>query len=460
MLASGKVKHPSEKKVLNLILFTVSFLIGVLIVKGSDVLSPAKSASTLVLVAICFLLLYLFLLHFRSEILEVSRKVFFILALILLFLLAARLVLFNPSRDLIFIVPFALIPVLVRTFYDSRLALFILLITLILASFMISDPFRFIIINILAGVVAILSLSDINRKFRLAFSSLVVTLTYLIIYTAFELREHESFGNIDISTFRWFAGNGFLILAGYPVITLFERKFYFLSDISLLELSHSGSPLLRRLSEEAPGSYQHSLQVANLAEAAAREIGANVLLTRAGSLYHDIGKIISPMYFIENQNPEKSPHVNLDPAESSRMIISHVENGVKLAKEYKLPVQIIDFIKTHHGTSKAYYFYRMYLDRGALPESAEDDFKYRGPRPFSRETAIVMMADAVEAASRTIEKYTDESISELVERIIIFQEHEDQFSDAPLTFRDIAEIKEVFKKRLLNIYHSRIAYPG
>lgn len=241
---------------------------------------------------------------------------------------------------------------------------------------------------------------------------------------------------------------------------MFERKFYFLSDISLLELSHSGSPLLRRLSEEAPGSYQHSLQVANLAEAAAREIGANVLLTRAGSLYHDIGKVISPMYFIENQNIEKSPHVNLDPAESSRMIISHVENGVKLAKEYKLPVQIIDFIKTHHGTSKAYYFYRMYLDMGALPESAEEDFKYRGPRPFSRETAIVMMADAVEAASRTIERYTDESISELVERIIIFQEQEDQFSDAPLTFRDIAEIKEVFKKRLLNIYHSRVAYPG
>jgi putative nucleotidyltransferase with HDIG domain len=276
---------------------------------------------------------------------------------------------------------------------------------------------------------------------------------------ALAMRKTGSISSINMADLRWFVGNGILILSGYPLISLFEKRFYFLSDSTMLELSDSNHPLLRRLSEDAPGSYQHSLQVANLAEAASRAVGANVLLTRTGSLYHDIGKISSPWYFIENQLPEKSPHLELNPAESSRLILNHVDEGVLLAQKYKIPVQIIDFIRTHHGTTKAYFFYKKYLEMGRNAEGMEKYFIYKGPKPFSREMAIVMMADAIEAASRTLEKYTDESISELVERIILIQEQEEQFSDAPLTFRDISEIKAVFKKRLSNIYHPRIAYP-
>lgn len=194
---------------------------------------------------------------------------------------------------------------------------------------------------------------------------------------------------------KWFIGNGLLILSGYPIISVFEKKFYFLSDTTMLELSDSNAPLLRRLSDEAPGSYQHSLQVANLAEAASRAIGANVLLARTGSLYHDIGKIANPRYYIENQAFDDSPHLDLEPVVSSRYIINHVDEGVKLAQEYKLPVQIIDFIRTHHGTTKAYYFYKKFLEKEKNGSGNADEFQYKGPRPFSREMAIVMMADAV-----------------------------------------------------------------
>ena len=459
IIKSGKGNNPLGKKTITMLLFSISVIVNVLIIISVKDFSLLSMAGSLILVSACCLLLYLFLLHFRKDILEVSRKVLFILAVITFFIFITRLVLENSDINIIYLVPFALIPVLIRTFYDARLALFILLITLILTGFLLLDPFKFIIINILAGIVAILSLSNINRRYKILFSAIVVTITYFVVYLAFEAGAVDKISEINTGCFKWFAGNGILILTGYPVISLFEHRFYFLSDSTLLELSDSGSPLLRRLAEEAPGSYQHSLQVANLAEAAARAIGANVLLARTGSLYHDIGKIKSPGYFIENQNSESSPHIDLDPFESSKVIIKHVEEGVRLASQFKLPVQIIDFIRTHHGTSKAYYFYRKYLESGVNSKSLEDNFQYKGPKPFSKEMAIVMMADAVEAASRTLEKHNEESIDELVERTIIFQEAEDQFSDAPLTFRDISDIKAVFKKRLSNIYHSRIAYP-
>jgi putative nucleotidyltransferase with HDIG domain len=259
--------------------------------------------------------------------------------------------------------------------------------------------------------------------------------------------------------FMFFGGNGILVLISYPLIFIFEQKFLLLSDTTLLELSDTNQPLLRKLAEEAPGSFQHSLQVANLAEEAARIINANLLLVRAGSLYHDIGKIANPKYFIENKSDEINPHEKLNPKQSSRLIINHVKNGVVLAKNYKLPVQIIDFIKTHHGTTVAYFFYKKYLDQYPAETGAEKAFKYPGPKPFSKETAIVMMADAVEASSRSLGNYTEESISELVERIIYLQEQDGQFSDVPLTFKDMSDVKNVFKKRLSNIFHARIAYP-
>ena len=459
MSLTEKVSKPAKKDFLNIILFIISIF--TVVAAGTDVnnIFIIDIAGDIIIVSTCYLLLYLFLSHFRHEIMDVSRKMFFILAAILAFVLLTRFATTLPQKDIVFLIPFALIPIVIRTFYDARLALFILLITLLLAGFMVPEPFEFIFISMIAGIVAILSLSDINRRYKLLFSSLVVTITYIIIYMALELRGAGSSGSMTLPDIKWFIGNGILILSGYPIISVFEKRFYFLSDSTMLELSDSSHPLLRRLSEEAPGSYQHSLQVANLAEAASRAIDANVLLARTGSLYHDIGKIISPLNFIENQPPDSSPHSNLDPAESSRLIISHVDDGVMLARKYKLPVQIIDFIRTHHGTTKTYFFYKKYLELNKKTRGIEKDFIYGGPKPFTRELAIVMMADAVEAASRTLENYTEDSISELVERIVMIQEHEDQFSDAPLTFRDISEIKAVFRKRLSNIYHSRIVYP-
>jgi putative nucleotidyltransferase with HDIG domain len=360
---------------------------------------------------------------------------------------------------ILFLVPFALIPIVISTFYDSRLALFIHIITIMLAGFIVPESFEFIFMNFIAGVAAIFSITNIYRRARLLFAAVVVVVSYSVIYFAFNSINFENTESISFSAYKLFAGNGLLILLSYPLIFLFEKKFFFLSASTLLELSDTNQPLLLRLAEEAPGSFQHSRQVANLAEEAARIVGANLLLARAGALYHDIGKIVNSEYFIENQAVGFSPHHELNPLESSRIIINHVNEGVMIARKYKLPVQIIDFIRTHHGTTKAYFFYKLYLETKNSAKDMEKEFIYPGPKPFSKEMAIVMMADAVEASSRTLDKYTEYNINELVERIFILQEQDDQFSDAPLTFKDISDIKSVFKKRLLNIYHSRIAYP-
>jgi len=438
-----------KKQVVNLMLFLFS-IVAVVVIESEI------SFSAVVIVALCYSILYLFLYYFHRDILDVSRKTTFILALILLFVLITKFITTLPNENLVYIIPFALIPILITTFYDSRLALFILLITLMLCCFTIIVPYNLIFINFIAGIAAILSLSNINRKYKLLFSSFVITITYLIVYPA----TTGSFSAITIDELKWFFVNGALIFTTYPVIALFERKFYFLSDATMLELSDSRHPLLRRLSEEAPGSYQHSLQVANLAEAASKAIGANILLARTGALYHDIGKIVSSGYFIENQKGEHSPHFDLEPYESSKIIIGHVAEGVKLATKYKLPIQIIDFIRTHHGTTKAYFFYRKYLEMKKIRKGDERLFTYTGPKPFSREMAIVMMADVVEAVSRTLEKFTEENVIMVIDSVIMLQEQDAQYIDSPLTFRDIAQIKEAFKIRLLQIHHARIAYPA
>ena len=452
------VNKPAKKGIINLLLFAVSIIVVAAGITWPEVVW-IKLSGTVIIVSALYLLLYLFLLHFRKEILDVSRKILFILCVIIAFVIVTRLVVSPMMEKRIYLIPFALIPLIIRTFYDARLALFILLVTLMLSGLMVPDPFDFVLLNLTAGIVAILSLSDINRKYKLVFSSLMVTLTYMVIYPALVISEKGTLTDTDLWGLKWFIGNGLMLLSGYPIISVFEKRFYFLSDTTMLELSDSDAPLLRRLSEEAPGSYQHSLQVANLAEAASRAVGANVLLARTGSLYHDIGKIASPQYFIENQSYENSPHLDLDPVLSSRFIVQHVDEGVQLARKNKIPVQIIDFIRTHHGTTKTYYFYKKHLEKVKNGTGNADEFKYKGPKPFSREMAIVMMADAIEAASRSLEKYNEESIGELVERTVLIQEQDDQFSDSPLTFRDITEIKAVFKKRLLNMYHSRIIYP-
>ena len=359
----------------------------------------------------------------------------------------------------IYLIPFAMIPMVIRTFYDARLALFILLITIMLAGFLVPESFEFVFLTFISGLAAIFSLTNIYRRAKFIFSSLIVIITYSVLFFGVSLLKGESVELIAWTEYKWFAVNGILILLCYPVIFLFEKNFYFLSDTTLLELSDSNQPLLRRLSQDAPGSFQHSLQVANIAEEAARKIGANSLLVRTGSLYHDIGKVVNPEYFIENQSEESSPHNNLDSLSSAKVIIDHVSKGVELARKYKLPIQIIDFIRTHHGTTTAYFFYKKFLDENPQKSDMKSEFVYPGPKPFSKETAIVMMADAVEASSRSLGNYTEDNIRELVERIIYLQEMDDQFSEVPLTFKDISEIKEVFVKMLANIHHVRIAYP-
>lgn len=413
----------------------------------------------LILVISCYLMLYLFLYNFRFEVLDSTHKTFFIILIILLFFIITRLVTYVPN-DAVYLIPFAIVPVVIRTFYDSRLALFVHLVSIMLVAFIVPNSFEFIFMSFIAGVVAIFSLTTIYRRSKLFFTAIMVFLAYSVVYFGIGILQEGSFANMKWGNYMWFAGNGILLMLSYPLIFIFEKTFRFLSDATLFELSDTNQPLLRRLAEGAPGSFQHSLQVANLAEEAAREIGANHLLVRTGALYHDIGKITNAEYFIENQPEGFSPHDRLDPLASSRFIINHVVEGVEMAKKYKLPSPIIDFIQTHHGTTVAYYFYKKYLDQNPRETNMEKEFAYPGPSPFSRETAVVMMADAVEASSRSLSSYSDENISELVERIIYLQEQDEQFANTPLTYKDISDIKNVFIKRLSNIYHARIAYPA
>ncbi len=412
----------------------------------------------LILVCSCYMALYLFMYNFRFDVLSSTQKTFFIILIILLFIAIIRLMLLAPA-DVVFLVPLPIIPIVIRTFYDSRLALFVYLIAIMLAGFIVPNSFEFVFISYLAGVIVIFSLTNINRRAKLFFTAFMVFLAYSVVYFGIGIMQEGSLENMKWRNYIWFAGNGVLLLLSYPLIFVFEKTFRFLSDATLFELADTNQPLLRKLSESAPGSFQHSLQVANLAEEAAREIGANNLLARTGALYHDIGKVVNAQYFIENQSEGFSPHDRLDPEKSAEIIIDHVREGVELARKYKLPSQIIDFIQTHHGTSVAYFFYKKFLDKNPDRTDMQKNFSYSGPKPFSKETAIVMMADSVEASSRTLPDYTEDKISDLVERIIYLQEQDGLFSETPLTFRDVTDIKRVFVKRLLNIYHARIAYP-
>lgn len=412
----------------------------------------------LILVCSCYMALYLFMYNFRFDVLSSTHKTFFILLIILLFIIILRIVLLAPV-DMVFLVPLAIIPIVVRTFYDSRLALFVFMITIMLAGFIVPNSFEFVFISYIAGVIVIFSLTNITRRAKLFFTAFAVFLAYSIVYFGIGIMQEGSVENMNWRNYLWFAGNGVLLMLSYPLIFVFEKTFRFLSDATLFELADTNQPLLRKLAEEAPGSFQHSLQVANLAEEAAREINANNLLARTGALYHDIGKIANSEFFVENQPDGFSPHDRLDPIESSGIIIDHVRAGVEMARKYKLPSQITDFIQSHHGTSVAYFFYKKHLEKNPKATGMQSQFSYTGPKPFSKETAIVMMADAVEASSRTLANYSEEKISELVERIIYFQEQDGQFTETPLTFKDITDIKRVFIKRLTNIYHARIAYP-
>lgn len=407
---------------------------------------------------ISVLMIFLFLQSFRKEVFSNQLKTLFILFIILFMSALTRLVI-NYSQLSVYVIPFALIAIIVKTFYDSRIALFILITTLYITAFWVPNAFEFVFMNFVAGIVAIFSLSNQYRRGKLFITSVLVLLAYTAVYAGISLLEEGRWTSESWTELFWFVGNSLLLLSAYPLMFIFEKTFGFLSDASLTELSDTNQPLLRQLAELAPGTFQHSLQVANLAEDAVRHLGGNVLLVRTGALYHDIGKMENPLYFIENQMPGSNIHEHFDPAESAKIVINHVENGLLLAKKNGLPEQISDFISTHHGTTLARYFYYKWLENNKEESNSEKLFRYPGPLPFSKETAVVMMADAVEAASRSLAKVDESSLTTLVNEIIDQQLNEEQFNNADLTFKDITTIKNVFIQRLQNIYHARIAYP-
>jgi putative nucleotidyltransferase with HDIG domain len=411
-----------------------------------------------ILVLASFIIIYLFLRNFRKEVLGSNVRIAFILlTMVLMILIASTTLKLNVIS--IYIVPFTILPVLLRSFFDSRLASFIHIITILLVGFFVPNGYEFVFLNVMAGVVAIISLTNVYRRSKFVVTSIYVILTYSLLYLGMALVQEGDLSRIELKYFRWFAGNGLLLLVSYPLIYLFERTFGFISDATLMELSDTNQPLLRKLAEMAPGTFQHSLQVANLAENAVFQIGGNPLLVRAGALYHDIGKMDDAIYFIENQMTSVNPHDSLEFEQSARIIIDHVRKGIELARKNKLPEPIVDFIRTHHGTTTVQYFYRSYLKK--YPEADVDvkKFSYPGPRPISKETAIVMMADSVEAASRSLKTITESTLDKLVDSIINTQMNEEQYNDAQITFQDITTVRDVFKKRLRNIYHVRISYP-
>jgi len=410
------------------------------------------------LVSIIFLVLYLFLRSFRREILDDHSKIIFILLLISIMVLVSSLAMKFDAVS-IYLIPFAIVPVFIRAFYDSRLALFTHLITVFMVGFFVPNSFEFVFMHFIAGIVAIISLTNFYRRGKLFLTVALVLVTYWLLYFGMVTLQEGTPMALNPIRLLWFFGNALLLLASYQLIYLLEKIFGFVSDTTLMELSDTNQMLLRQLAEVAPGSFQHSLQVANLAEAAIFQIGGNPLLIRAGALYHDIGKMSKPFYFIENQSPDFNPHQSLDFEESAQIIIEHIQGGVQLAKKERLPKQLIDFIRTHHGTTRVEYFFRLFKEK--FPNLREDfsKFAYPGPIPSSREMAVLMMADSVEAASRALKNITQQTIDNLVENIINYQQIEGQYDDADLTFKDITSIKRVFKKKLMNIYHARIEYP-
>ncbi|NTW34309.1 MAG: HDIG domain-containing protein, partial [Bacteroidetes bacterium] len=413
----------------------------------------------ILLICISISVLLLFLLTYRNDVLADNKKVFFILMNIYFMVLITSTVL-KIDAIYLYIVPLCIIPVIIRVFFDTRLALFVHLVTIIIIGFIVPNSFEFIFIQLITGIIAIMSVVNLRKRSQFFHTTLLIFATYSATYTGITLMQDGSLADININIYFLFACSSLLILFSYPLIFLYEKLFGFVTSVSLMELSDINSKLLRALSTKAPATFQHSLQVANIAEEAVYGINGNSLLVRVGALYHDIGKMDMPNYFIENQRNGINPHEDYSSDESAEIIISHVIKGIELAKKYNLPEQVIDFIRTHHGTRKTLYFYTQFIKNNPDELVDESKFTYHGPIPFSKETAVLMMADAVEAASRTLKKTDEKSINTLVEDIIDTQIAQQQFVNSDITFRDITIIKKIIKKKLLNMFHVRIDYPA
>ena len=411
-----------------------------------------------ILVSLALLMLLLFLYKNRLEIFNNNTKVTFIFFNVFGMVFIQTLVI-KYNSDYLYVVPLSILPIVLKAFFDARLGLFTHVLTVLLLGYIVPNSFEFIYLHIIAGIVTILTVSELHKRANLFISVAQITLIYMITYFAFSIIKEGNASQINWDYFILFALNGLLSFLSLILIYIYEKVFGLVSDVTLLELSNTNTKLLRELNEKAPGTFQHSMQVANLAEAAANEIGANSMLVRTGALYHDIGKMLNPMYFIENQATGVNPHNDLSPIDSAKIITDHVIKGVELAKKYNLPDRIIDFIRTHHGTSSAYYFFKK--EQELNPDTIVDikKFQYQGPIPFSKETAILMMCDAAEAASKSLKNPTALSISGLIDKIIDKQMADNQFLNSDITFREIEIIKKIVKKKLMNIYHLRIEYP-
>ena len=411
----------------------------------------------ILLVGLVLLVLVLFLSIFRQQIINVSNRVFFILVSFTATVALGMLPLYFPEVPL-YVLPFCILPIVIKAFYDEVLAAFVHILAILLIAFVAPNGFEFLFLQLIAGLVAIFSLVAIRKRSQLINTVLLIFGAYVLSDLALVLIQEGHWRLINYVHFSWFAASALLTILAVPLVYLFEKAFGFLSDVTLMELADTNSTLLRKLATKAPGTFQHSMQVANLAEQAILKIGGNPLLVRTGAMYHDIGKMAEPQYFIENQVGGLNPHDELEPEESARIIIDHVIKGVELAKKHRLPEVLIDFIRSHHGTSTVRYFLHKYQEIHGY--NAEiNRFQYPGPPPFSKETAVLMMADACEAASRSLKEYSAESINNLVENLINGQAAEKQFDNADVTYKDITTIKKMFKKMLLNIYHVRIEYP-
>lgn len=409
-----------------------------------------------ILVALVLIMLFLFLKRYRNEIYRNNNKVTFIFFNILLMVLATTLMV-KHYEDYIYVVPLCILPLILKNFFDARLGLFAHVLTVLILGFVVPNSFEYIFLQIIAGIVTILTASELYKRANLFISVGQITLIYIIGYFAFHAIHEGNLENIEWILFGVFVLNGLLTLFAQPLIYMFEKIFGLVSDVSLLELSDTNSKLLKELSDKAPGTFHHSLQVANLAEAAANEIGANAMLVRVGALYHDVGKMEHPTYFTENQITNVNPHDDLPPKESAKIIIEHVIHGIEIARKNNIPDRVIDFIRTHHGTTLVYYFFKKQQE--LEQEASEEDFRYPGPIPFSRETAILMMSDAVEAASKSLKNPTFTIIDDFVEKIVKGQMQANQFLNANITLKEIEMVKKVLKQKLTNIYHLRVEYP-
>ena len=427
--------------------------------KRSDSLQEKRLtlAGQILYVGIFLFCFMVYLDLFRADYYERKGSLSLLFALIVLFPVIAS-VMVSQSLSSIYIVPFAMIPIIVRIFLDSRTAFMAHVTIILLCSITLRFPHEFILLQVVAGMVSIYSLRELSQRSQLLRTALVVFASYALLYFAFELIHEDDLTKLNTRMYIYFMINGILLLFAYPLLFILEKTFGFTSNVTLVELSNINNSLLREMSEIAPGTFQHSLQMANLAAEAANKIGAKSQLVRTGALYHDIGKMVNPAFFTENQSGV-NPHKSLNYEQSAQVIISHITDGLKLAEKHNLPKVIKDFISTHHGRGLTKYFYISYKNEHPDEEVDAEKFRYPGPNPFTKEQAILMMTDSVEAASRSLPEYTEESIGTLVDKIIDAQVAEGFFKECPITFKDIALVKALFKEKLKTMYHTRISYP-